>query len=519
MSLSAKRVRCTRAKRKDFQINLEADQEIRFFEGLGKPLTQKEADAIAEYRDHRVKIGSYYGAANEISSWWRKLTPGARYIAAHILAGSEPDLSGLAQKWTARKSIRRELSAEELASIGASVSRLAEIGIRSCREARAFYELYRHVRAPNRSWGSTLQVDKKKVVAIACTPNYRRLPVWVKKTLNLSAFHVPDDGRVGNIWRLCDCAKAWKHAPLLPKGIAEKVGKLSPKARILAFWAWEAVRIEHHTVVGGFRRQHKDGWRSPNGDRIDRAEVVNCFWIELKRLSQKPFPDLLAERQRNGGFTLLDHNLLRQLAEHVMHLPTGQIFAAWGQQRHSSLQRYLQAIAATASPQKFCQEFFGSAGKATLRAFRSASQDSWLWAVFLCDRNPDAAQKILSQSQIIGFEPEAIEFLRSLPVSTRLRLLTATTFRYRGEERPLPQDYVRDTGYLWGNLQQKPELGRVRCWFTVHEQLSAAFVANLPDEDLPIPTGWERVDGLSAIDRSWQLELPKRVETLRLWGE
>ncbi|MGC8710953.1 MAG: PcfJ domain-containing protein, partial [Leptodesmis sp.] len=199
---------------------------------------------------------------------------------------------------------------------------------------------------------------------------------------------------------------------------------------------------------------------------------------------------------------------------------TGQIFEAWGRQRHASLQRYLEAIAATASPQRLCREFFGSAGKATVKAFQSASQDSWLWAAVLCDRNPDAAQKILSQSQIIGFEPEAIDFLRSLPMSARLRLLGATTFRYRGETHPISPDHVRDTGYLWKNIQQKPELGRIRCWFSVHEQLSAAFVKELPDDEvIPVPAGWERVDGLAAVDGAWELEFPKRVATLKRWGE
>lgn len=41
----------------------------------------------------------------------------------------------------------------------------------------------------------------------------------------------------------------------------------------------------------------------------------------------------------------------------------------------------------------------------------------------------------------------------------------------------------------------------------------------LPDEALPIPAGWERVDGLCSIDGAWTLEFPKRVATLKYYGE
>ena len=104
-------------------------------------------------------------------------------------------------------------------------------------------------------------------------------------------------------------------------------------------------------------------------------------------------------------------------------------------------------------------------------------------------------------------------------MQSRVRLLAATTFKYRGAVHPISDDYVRDTGYLWKNIPQKPELGRIRCWFSAHEQLSAAFVKSLPDEALPIPQGWERVDGLCSIDGSWSLEFPRRVATLKYYGE
>jgi hypothetical protein len=126
---------------------------------------------------------------------------------------------------------------------------------------------------------------------------------------------------------------------------------------------------------------------------------------------------------------------------------------------------------------------------------------------------------VLAMKEVVAYQPEAIDFLMTLPMQSRIRMLGATTFRYRGVAHPITDDHVRDTGYLWKNIQTKPDLGRIRCWFSVHETLAAAFVEELPDEPLPIPSGWEQVDGLCSIDGSWSLELPLRVATLKYYGE
>ena len=230
--------------------------------------------------------------------------------------------------------------------------------------------------------------------------------------------------------------------------------------------------------------------------------------------------ELINEREdRDYGFSKDDHNRLRNLAEIKLGLPFGFLFQSWGRLKYASKDVYLNAIASYGNPVKVCQNLFGNGGKRTVELFKSASKDAWQWASAVCFGNADAVQKVLAIAELISYQSDAVEFLKSLPMQSRIRLLGATTFKYRGQVQPISDDHVRDTGYLWSNIQQKPDLGRIRCWFSVHEQLSAAFVKELPDEALPIPAGWERVDGLCAVDGSWQLEFPKRVATLKYYGE
>ena len=166
-----------------------------------------------------------------------------------------------------------------------------------------------------------------------------------------------------------------------------------------------------------------------------------------------------------------------------------------------------------------CRCLFGTAGKATVKAFKNnALTDTYKWAAEVAFGEPDAVQKILGMSTIIGFEPDAVNFLLSLPMTARLRLLQATTFKYRGQTQKITPDHVRDTGYIFKNLRNIPNLGRIRCWFSVHETLSKAFVEELPDEAIPIPAGWERLDGLCDVNGAWELEFPRRVATLKYWG-
>ena len=374
------------------------------------------------------------------------------------------------------------------------------LGVDTPTKGNRFIDFYLKVYDPSRSWVSGCQVNHSRVRAISLTPNYNRLPDWVREGLMYAPESAKIGGdRIGNIWRLPSCVKAWKWCPDLPKHIAEKIGKRSPKFRILAAWAWET----------------RDKWDKDNKE-ISRAEQNADFWDRLDRIARCPLLEQIQfllpsmDWRRGQWIAFLTESL---------GLPWGVIELKLNPRDSGFRDEMLEAIALYADPSTACKTLFGCTGRATVKAFQGSTKEQWQWAAAVGESNPDAVQKILSQSVQIGYEPEAVDFLMSLPMQTRIKLLGCTTFKYRGDECIISPDHVRDTGYLWKNIQTKPELGRVRNWFSVHETLAAAFVKELPDEALPIPAGWDRLDGLCAVDGSWSIEFPKRVATLKYWGE
>jgi hypothetical protein len=170
------------------------------------------------------------------------------------------------------------------------------------------------------------------------------------------------------------------------------------------------------------------------------------------------------------------------------------------------------------SLEQACEVLTGCKGRATIAAFQQANWDQIRWAGAIAYGDHDRVQAILKGSRI-KYESDAVDFIKAQPFRTQLRLLRQLTFRHRGVDEPLSSDYIRDTGYLWSQIGPKPDLGRVRCWFSVHEELAKIFVASLPDGPLPVAPAWERVDGLSSVDGSWEIEVPRRVATLQYYGE
>ena len=127
MSYSAKSQVKSASKLRDRYIEREALAEIRdFLEGclLDKPwdLSQEEAEDI-----HKNQYGDYDTLMSQLRA--KGKSPGARYIAARINSGADPDLHQLTRDWFAHRNIKSELSEEELAEIGASVMKLRMLGI------------------------------------------------------------------------------------------------------------------------------------------------------------------------------------------------------------------------------------------------------------------------------------------------------------------------------------------------------------------------------------------------------
>lgn len=398
---------------------------------------------------------------------------------------------------------------------------LLSIGIRYAWQAERFLNLYKEVMVSSRSWGSCYQVNHEKVLAIATTPNFNRLPLWVKKQLvNADAFEVNSE-RVGNIWRLRDCAKAWKWCRNLPKGIAERVGRMSVKSRFLAKLAWE--EINQGTSVG-WKGYHSLGWKSTwRGETYNRHELTMAFWKTFRELSRMSFVELLPYFMgyRHNGEGRSIKGYYQTLLEVVLELPYKTL--PWDKlQWAESQDDLLLGLADYLSPQQACKHLFGVSGKATLKAFQQSQPEARQWATVLAHGNADLLQKYFTVTDCITFEHDAISFLKSLSPEVALRMVQTLTFKIRGEVQPVDSNTVRDTGYLFKRLEDNggvPDLGRVRCWYSVHEALAKEYVSRLPDFPLKVNPEFQRVQGLCAVDGSWEIEIPTCNAQLKLWGK
>ena len=419
----------------------------------------------------------------------------------------------------------------EYVRFAVDTSTLLGLGIRFDWQAERFLNLYKQVMNPKRSWGSCYQVDHAKVLAIATTPNFNKLPLWVKKAMvNADAFEVNPD-RIGNIWRLKHCARAWKWCGNLPKGIAERVGRMPVKSRLLAKFAWEEV-IESRSVA--WQSFHKVNWTDRDGNPISRHELTMEFWATFREYSQANFGQLLpyimgdenGEWSRSGYsrkyYYIKKH--YRTLLEVALNLPHESL--PWTKLNLSkNSDQLLLGLVDFLSPQKACEHLFGTTGKATVKAFQNSSPTPRKWAMVLVNGNADLLQKYLNLQEdlVIGFQEDAIPFLKSLSSEVALRMLQTTTFKVRGEVNNVDSNLVRDAGYLWNQLNKDgtgaPELGRVRCWLTVHETLAKEYVRRQPDYELKVNPDFKRVQGLCAVDGSWELEIPTCNAQLKLWGE
>lgn len=472
-------------------------------------------------------------------------TPGAKWIAGRIRKISERgsklvDMPALLKEWGVVRDLRRwaktckkdilayglghleykhpdgkwRVSAfdwrhEDPTRLVVSTGALMSLGIKWDWEAERFLNLYKEVMNSSRSWGSCFQVPQKKVLQIATTPNYNRLPLWVKKTMvNAGAFTVTE--RIGNIWRLKDCARAWKWHGGLPKGIAEKVGRLSVKSRLLAAVAFESVTNSR------WDQHRQQGWETP------RSELTQKFWETFKKLHRMSFPELLSLLRIEYGLGLKGYTLNR--IEILLDLPFGTLQESSCKVKSARNEAELfEGIGRFLTPEKACQTLFGASGKATVKAFQGSALVARRWAAALAYGNADLLQKYFRVTNCIEFEEDAISFLKSLSPEVALRMIQTTEFKVRGEVHPVDLNLVRDTGYLFTKLQEGeggvPNLGRVRCWLTCHETFSKEYVKRLPDFELQVNRDFAPLQGLCAVDGSWEIEIPTRNAQLKLWGE
>jgi hypothetical protein len=155
---------------------------------------------------------------------------------------------------------------------------LMRIGVDTPAKGNRFIDLYLQVHVADRGWLSGYQVDQRRVAEISLSPSsYKKLPLWVKQGLITAPDHAKIGGdRVGNIWRLPHCVKAWRWCDRLPKNLAEKIGKLSPKMRMLAGWAYASARYEGIVMYGlDLPRSVRDAEFWENLAALERMTLAN----------------------------------------------------------------------------------------------------------------------------------------------------------------------------------------------------------------------------------------------------
>ena len=469
-------------------------------------------------------------------------SPGAKFLAWECrnaaANGQGFDLAAARKDWAATKELREwgskrgaELTLCDLASPvhiqedgyesrKIYTGKLLHLGIRYAWQAERFLNLYKEVQVTKRPWGSCYQPSHQKVLEIATTPNYNRLPIWVKRVLvNAPAFEVSE--RVGDIWRLIDCARAWKWCGDLPKGIAEKIGKMSVKSRLLAGLAWNKTIKGNST---GWATHNKNGWENYDGETISRSKLTTQFWLNFREFSRMSFaeilPRLIREEEYSTSCRYMKRFAVAKL-EIVLGLPH-QTITSESVLDSKDEQELIRGLVDYLSPEKACAHLFGASGKATVKAFQSSQPVVRQWASVLAYGNPDLLQKYFKADDYncIAFEKDAVPFLMHLSPEVALRMVQTTHFKVRGEVHAVDPNLVRDTGYLFTRLQENvPNLGRVRCWLSVHEALAKEYVNRLPDFQLKVNPDFQRVQGLCAVDGSWEIEIPTRNAQLKLWGE
>ena len=302
-------------------------------------------------------------------------------------------------------------------SFHACAETLMFVGIRYAWQAERFLNLYKEVMVSSRSWRSCYQVNHEKVLAIATTPNYNKLPLWVKKAMvNANAFEVNSD-RIGNIWRLPDCARAWKWCGNLPKSIAERVGRMPVKSRLLAKLAWEEI-IEKRSVA--WQSFNKVNWTEWDGTPISRHELTMEFWATFRAYSRANFGELLLYimGDENGEWSRSNYSREYYIKKHyqtLLEIALGLPYESlpWSKLNQSkNSDQLLLGLVDFLSPAKACEHLFGTTGKATVKAFQNSSPTPRKWAMVLVNGNADLLQKYLNlpEDSILGFQEDAIAY-------------------------------------------------------------------------------------------------------------
>jgi hypothetical protein len=473
--------------------------------------SQEEADYIAKNRQIITK--------EQMQTMFSSKSRGGRYIAYRIFDGAEPDLKALASEYAAHKELKSWMLSQDFKILQKMdlvsswnrelqddvrryyPGRLIGLGIRFAWQAERFCRLFAEVCNQKRSWRSCYQTNKDLTVEIALTPNYNRLPAWVKRVL-IETGNV--NLMIGNIWDLIPAAKGWKYHPNFPKAIAKRVGGMPVWKRLAAAKAWDKVSGGYSL---NFIAKNQDGWEYST----TRTDITNEFWIEFNKTARYNLVALLDDLA--AVTTDKNQKFVSHRAEAVLSLPFGYLNNVFNK---SNLVEYYKL----ADQDALLNGLFGTSAKSVKSAWGNCKFDQMRWAIVLAPKgNADVVCKFLTAPCVVTFQEDTVPFLKSLgDWKPQLRMIETTTYRVRGEEKVVEDFLVKDTGMLFNNLGDN-NLGRVRCWLSAHEELGRRYIGTLPNSPVAVPTSWERVNGLCSVDGTWRIELPTSTAQLKFWGE
>jgi hypothetical protein len=276
-------------------------------------LSKPEAEAILDARGEKDWGGRY-----EWEDIYNSLLAGksyvSRYVAGKLFSYEGTRHEGLCQvpAWikegVARSRIARgirEFPREEIEKMDVTALQLSRfLRLTKDWEVRRFLKLYQQLYVVGRAWGSPYQPNQIKTKVIALTPNYNRLPLWVKEVLIKSSQWIQTE-RIGDIWKLIPAARAWKICPDLPKAIAVRVGKMPLWKRLAAAGAWRSLHTDWVSFCRRRRMRAEEDTKNEARCQIltqglsifsgleeergyfSRREVIIEFWRRFNTLCQE----------------------------------------------------------------------------------------------------------------------------------------------------------------------------------------------------------------------------------------
>lgn len=365
---------------------------------------------------------------------------------------------------------------------------LADKGINNIADAIAFCDTYVKFQDPNRSFGSSKQINPFLVARVATEPRLKRLPYRCKKQflfLHMDQY----------------------------LGYPEYIDKNLSTQKIIDY-------IDSCSLIFQLRLSPYE------------ATDLSVYPTLMEKISKAFFLDYGNRTAINSIMDLVSYWNGSKLSkgqwkviEELADLPAKYLYEQFGQEPLD-----IEKILGYLDPKLVCRTLFGSDAKTIIASFKEANLTQIKWAEALqpsINGNIDVSRKIL-KVDCLPIEDkqtfvECKNFLNHLGWKPALRMLGKQTYKYRGEEHPVQEFLIRDTGYLFNQLThllgETPELGRVQCWLSVHENLSRQFIDITPDEVLPTHSLVKGLDGVASIKKNWTIIVPKNTRELKYYGE